>query len=119
MIDSDKNESDSIKSMALKGNTAKDVTSRFIKGEMLMFAKLSLKSFVYDLTDIFCFSTEEVRNIYDQHDIIKCHMYLNLTYTNSCSFFENFICKKECNNNKSESRKLIFEILKHSKILKF
>lgn len=48
MIDSDKNESDSIKSMALKGNTAKDVTSRFIKGEMLMFAKLSLKSFVYD-----------------------------------------------------------------------
>ena len=48
MIDSDKNESDSIKSMALKGNTTKDVTSRFIKGEMLMFAKLSLKSFVYD-----------------------------------------------------------------------
>ena len=29
--------------------------------------------------------------------------------------FFNFICKKECNIKKNESRKLIFKILKHSK----
>ena len=32
---------------------------------MLMFAKISLKSFVYEMTDVFCFPTEEVKMIYD------------------------------------------------------
>ena len=44
-------------------------------------------------------------------------MYLNLTNTSNCSCFFNFIYKKECNIKESESRKLIFEILKHSKIV--
>ena len=83
---------------------------------MLMFAKTLLKSFVYDLIDVFCFETEEVRKIYNLHDIIKCHIYLNLTDTNSCSMFFNFISKKECNIKESDSKKLIFEILKYSKI---
>ena len=83
---------------------------------MLMFAKTLLKSFVYDLIDVFCFETEEVRKIYNLHDIIKCHIYLNLTDTNSCSVFFNFISKKECNIKESDSKKLIFEILKYSKI---
>ena len=74
---------------------------------MLMFAKTSLKSFVYDLIKVFCFPMEEVRKIYDQYDIIKCHMYLNLTDTDSCSCFSNFICKKECNIKDSELRKLL------------
>ena len=118
MIDFDKNECNSIKfAVAVKGNTTVDVTSRFIKRKMLMFAKISLKLLVYDLINVICFQMEEVRKIYDQHDIIKCHMYLNLTNTNSYSRFFNFICKKECNIKESESRKLIAEILKHSKIL--
>ena len=40
-------------------------------------------------------------------------MYLDLTFTNSCLCFSNFICDKECNIKQSESRKIIFEILKH------
>ena len=43
-------------------------------------------------------------------------MYLNLTDTGSCSSFFNFICKKECTIKESESRNLIFEILKQSEI---
>ena len=82
-----------------------------------MFAKISLKSFVYDLINVFCFPAEEVRKSFDHHDIIKCHMYLNLTDTDSCSCFFNFICKKEYNMKKNKSRKLIFEILKDSKIV--
>ena len=84
---------------------------------MLMFAKISFKSFLYKLVNFFLFMTEEVRKIYDQHDIIKCHMYLNLTNTDSCSCYFNFVCKKECNIKEFESRKLIFEVLKRSKIV--
>ena len=64
MIDFDKKECNSIKSTAVRRNTTIDATSRFIKGRMLMFAKTLLKSFTYDLIDIFCFLTEEVRKIY-------------------------------------------------------
>ena len=84
---------------------------------MVMFAKISFKSFLYKLVNFFLFMTEEVRKIYDQHDIIKCHMYLNLTNTDSCSCYFNFVCKKECNIKEIESRKLIFEVLKRSKIV--
>ena len=42
MIDFDKNECNSIKSIAIRGNTTIEVTSRFIKGKMLMFSKVSI-----------------------------------------------------------------------------
>ena len=116
MIDFDESECNSIKSIVIKGNTTIDITFRFIKRKMLMFAKVLIKSFVYDLIDVFCFPAEEGRRMCDLYSIIKCHLYLNLTDTNSCSIFFNFICKRECNIKESNSRKLIFEILKQSKI---
>ena len=60
MIEFDKNECNSIKSIVIKGNTTIDVNSRFIKGKMLMFVKLLLKSFVYDMIDVFCFPDETI-----------------------------------------------------------
>ena len=92
-----------------------DVTSRVIKGKMLIFSKVSD---VYNLIDVFCFCTEKVKMTYDQHYILTCHLYLNITYTDSCSMFFNFICKDICNVKESESRKVIFEIWKQSKITK-
>lgn len=83
---------------------------------MLMFAKVLLRSFIYDMIDVFCFPNETVKVIYVRYAISKCHLYLNLTDTDSCSLFFIFICEKECNVPESESRKLIFEVLKHSKI---
>ena len=72
MIDFDGKESNSIKFIALKVNTNVNVTSRFINGKMLTFAKISLKSFVYDMIDVFfSFPTEEVKMIYDKYDITK------------------------------------------------
>ena len=44
---------------------------------MLMFEKLSLKSFVYDMIDVFCFPNEEIRRIYDYYQIEKCFLYQN------------------------------------------
>ena len=55
MIDFDKNECSSIKSIAIKGNMTINVTARFIKGKMLTFSKVSIRSSVYDLIDVFCF----------------------------------------------------------------
>ena len=96
MIDSDQNECNSIKSIAIKKNLEVDVTIRFIKGKMLMFSKLFLKSFAYDFLETFSFPTEERRKIYYRNSIIKCHIYLNVTDTDSCSFFILFVCEIEC-----------------------
>ena len=46
MIDFDKRESNSIKSIVVNSSTMVDVSTRFCKGKMLMFAKMSLKLFV-------------------------------------------------------------------------
>ena len=46
---------------------------------MLMFAKLSNKSFVYDMIDVFCFPNKDIQSIYDDYQIEKCFLYQNLT----------------------------------------
>ena len=75
------------------------------QGKMLMFSKLSLKSFAaYDLIETFCFPTEEIREIYDRHSIIKCHVYLNLTHTDCCSISILFLFEIECSLKESEAR---------------
>ena len=75
---------------------------------MLMFAKFSLKSFVYDVINVFSFPNEEVKAVYDQYDI-------NLTNTDSCSMFFVFICSLDCNVNESEFRKTLFKIFEKIK----
>ena len=83
-----------------------------------MFAKVSLKSFVYDIIDVFSFPDEEIRAVCNQYDIEKCFLYLNLTDTDSCSMFFVFICTLDCDVKESEFRKTMFEILQKLKIAK-
>ena len=116
MIDFEYNGSNSIKSLAIKKNTNVKVTSRFIKGKMLMFAKLSIKSFVYDMIDVFCFPNNEIKAIYDFYHIEKCFLYQNLTDTDSTSLLFLFICNLKSTLPESEARKVIFECLIKSKI---
>ena len=118
MIDFDKNECNSIKSIIVKSNTNIDVTSRFIKGKMLMFPKLSIKSFVYDMIDVFCFPNEEIQQIYDCYQIERCFLYQNLTDTDSTSLFFNFICKLDCSVPESEIKKNFFRMFEQIKNLK-
>ena len=54
---------------------------------MLMFAKLSLHSFVYDMVNVFCFPDKTIQEIYNRYQIQKCFLYENLTDTNSTSLF--------------------------------
>ena len=118
MIDFDKNEYNSIKSIVIKENTTIEVTSRFIKEKMLMLSKVSIRSIMYDLIDVFCFPDETVKEIYCQNSIIKFNLYLNLTDTNPCSIL--FVKKNVRNPEKlfNISKILIFEILKQSKFAK-
>ena len=117
MIDFEYNASNSIKSLAIKKNTNVKVTSHFIKGKMLMFAKLSIKSFVYDMIDVFCFPNKDIQLIYDFYQIEKCFLYQNLTDTDSTSLLFVFVCNLESTLPESEARKVIFECMKQSKIL--
>ena len=50
---------------------------------MLMFSKVSVKSFVYDLIDVFMFLIQDVQKIYQKYKISKCYLYQNLTDTYS------------------------------------
>ena len=83
---------------------------------MLMFSKFSLKSYVYDIIDVFCFPNEEVKEIYAQNYIIKCFVYLILTDTDSCSIKLLFVSDIKSNITESKTRKLIFRIIMQSKI---
>ena len=92
-----------------------DVSSLVIKGKMLMFAKLLLKSFVYDMIDVFCFPDETIQEIYNRFQIQKCFLYQNLTDASSTSLFFNFICNVDCFVAESEARKIIFEKIENCK----
>ena len=103
MIDFEHSECNSIKSLAIKKDDNVKVTSRFIKGKMLMFAKMSIKSFVYDMIDVFCFPNSDIRSIYEQYQIEKCFLYQNLTDTDSTSLLFLFICNLNCVLPESEA----------------
>ena len=83
---------------------------------MLMFSKISLKSFVYDLIDVYMFRNEDTRKIYDDFKIRKCFFYQNITDTDSTSVFSVFICDLSCSVDERKSREIIFRVMIKSKI---
>ena len=61
LIDFDVEISASIKSFAIKKrNDQVRITTRFLSGKLLMFAKLSVISFIYELVETFYFPNETV-----------------------------------------------------------
>ena len=61
----------SVKSITIKDNSSMKCTTRFMSGKLLMFAKLSLKSFIYSLVELSSFPEENpiVAKIYDKYNI--------------------------------------------------
>lgn len=59
-------ETATIKSFAMKEKQEVQVTTTFLSGKMLMFAKPSLMSFINDMLETFCFPDEIVKKIYDK-----------------------------------------------------
>ena len=87
-----------------------------MKGKILMFAKTSLQSFVYDMIGIFCFRDQVVQKIYEKYVVDKCFIYQNLTDRDSTSLFFVFIRNLDCTISKKESRKISYEGMIASKI---
>ena len=87
LIDFDEDYSISIKSIAIEQSSSVNLTTRFLNGKMLMFSKVYIKSFVYDLIDTFMFPDETTKEIYDKYNINKCYLHQTLTDTDSPLIF--------------------------------
>ena len=87
LIDFDEDYSSSIKSIAIEQSSSVNLTTRFLNGKMLMFSKVYIKSFVYDLIDTFMFPDETTEEIYDKYNINKCYLHQTLTDTDSPLIF--------------------------------
>ena len=107
LIDFDEEYSCSTKSITIEKNKKVKLTTRFLNGKMLMFSKVSIKSFVYDLTDVFMFPTQEIQEIYQKYQVEKCCLYQNLTDTDSTSVFFIFICNLNCSVSEEKARNII------------
>ena len=77
LIDFDEEHTCSIKSVAIEKSSKINLTTRFLNGKTLMFSKVSIKSFVYDLIDVFMFPNQEIQEIYQQYQVNKCYLYQN------------------------------------------
>ena len=78
---------------------------------MLMFSKVSIKSLVYDLIDVFMFPNQDIKRIYEKYKINRCFLHQNLTDTDSTSVFFVFICDLNSSINESKSRDISFEVM--------
>ena len=116
LIDFDEQQSASIKSLSIEKNTKIKLTTRFLNGKMLMFSKLSIKAFVYDMIDVFMFSNQTTQQIYQKYGVEKCFLEQNLADTDSTSIFFIFICNLSSDLPENEARKIIFEVMLNSKI---
>ena len=87
LIDFNQQYSWSIRSIAIEKTNKVNLTTRFLNGKMLMFSKVSIKSFVYDLIDIFMFPNQETKEVYKKYQVEKCYVYHNLTDADSTSVF--------------------------------
>ena len=116
IINFDINQANSIKSLAVQTKSTVDITTRFIKGKMLMLAKSSIQSFNYDMIDVFMFPNNEIQKIYNQYGILRCLLYQNLTDMGSTSLLFLFICNLGCQIKENEVRHINFEVMINSKI---
>ena len=66
LIDFDEEYSWTIRSIAIEKSSKINLTTLCLNGKMLMFSKVSIKTFAYDLIDVFMFPDQEIREIYQK-----------------------------------------------------
>ena len=71
IIDFDKKLTCSIKYLAVNQNNMRKHIPRFFNGKMLIFAKLSQMSFIYDLIEVFYFPDENIKKKYMKNTLLK------------------------------------------------
>lgn len=86
-----------------------------MSGKLLMSAKLSLKSFIYEITETFCFPKENVKEIYKTYVIERVEIFHALTDTDSTSLKFIFISDPNSETREDKFRD-IFETVIPSEI---
>ena len=102
VVDFNDRGSASIKSSAVKKRSKVKVNIWFMFGELLMFAKLSLKSFIYNSSEIFCFPMKVVSDIRKKYLIEKVEIFPILTDKDSTAL--KFISISEPSSDVPQSR---------------
>ena len=99
-----------IKSFAIKKKNPIKVTSRFTSGKLL-FATLSLKSFIYSIAEISSFPSEIVQTIYKKYQIEG--ILVNHVLTDTYSTAIQFVIVSDPNSDAPEPkmRDIIFEVI--------
>ena len=97
----------SVKSIVIQTNPSVKVTTRFMKSKMLMFAKTSTVSFVYDMIGIVCFPKDNAK-VQATYKHRKMLLYQKLAYKDGTSLFFVFICNLNCQLIEKDSRNVIF-----------
>ena len=100
----------SVKGVACKKQTMVKVSTRYISFTLLINAKISLASFIYDCIGTFCFPNEETSLIYACHKIIKVLTYLLMTNTDLGSLEFMVIAEDSCDCGDREMRDILFRI---------
>ena len=89
-------------------------------GKMLMFTKLSLMSFIYELVEVFYFPVEKVIYIiyiYEKYMIERIYLYYVLADTDSTCIMFLFICKIRNSIPHNQFRDIIFKVIVSTDIL--
>ena len=84
----------SIKALGVKEHNKIGPSTRFSTGKMLTFVKLSLMSFIYELSELFMFPFVKTKAIYDMYSIDFVYVYQLLTDTDSKSLQFVFFFKR-------------------------
>ena len=87
-----------------------------MSGKMLMFAKLSLMSFIHELTDTFYFPSEIVKKIYHKYLIEKVHIYHVLTNNDSTCLKFTLVSSTDSDIPDRRFREIISEVIVTSEI---
>ena len=83
---------------------------------MLLFAKISLNSFIYDLIKTLHFPSKNLKKNYDKHMIRRTFSNHLLIDTDSTSVLFIFICKPESSVTDSNFRNLLFGVVDNNEI---
>ena len=118
MIEFNNLESSAIKHITVKSKTNIQCTTRFMSGKLLMFAKLSLKSFIYSLAELLSLPEENlvVKKIYDKYLIEQILVYHILTDTDSTSLQFIVISSLQSTFTEEQVRNILFEIFSENEI---
>ena len=108
----------SVKSISVKSEAAMKCTMRFMPGKLLMFAKLSLKSFIYSLVELLHFPEENsmVASIYEKYEIEQILCYQVLTDTDSTSIQFIIVSDPASSYPECDVRDILFEIFSKTEI---